>query len=142
MSQPSDSPNIKTHDAIFSITSKQDKAFMDLTGRFPHCSSRGNEYTLVVYHYDSNAILGLPLQNRQAATITTAWQQLNNKLQSAGVSPNTWILDNEVSQDLTAAMQKNKTSYQHSFRHIHIEPTRRNEQYRHLKSTSPLGSPP
>ena len=61
----------------------------------------------------------LPLQNRQAATITAAWKQLNNKLQSAGVSPNTWILDNEVSQDLTAAMQKNKTSYQLVPPHTH-----------------------
>ena len=43
----SDILNVKTHDAIFSIISKSDKAFMDLTGRFPHCSSRGNEYILV-----------------------------------------------------------------------------------------------
>ena len=60
----SDHPNIKSNDAIYSISSKDHKAFMDLTGRFPHCSSRGNEYILVAYHYDSNAILGLPLKNR------------------------------------------------------------------------------
>ena len=30
---------------------------MDLPGRFPHRSSRGNEYLLVVYDYDSNSIL-------------------------------------------------------------------------------------
>ena len=112
MNPPSDIPNIKTHDVILSITSKSDKAFMDLTGRFPHCSSRGNEYILIIYHYDSNAILGLPLKNRQASTITTAWQELNATLQQAGVTPNTWILDNEVSQELKTALTKNKTSYQ------------------------------
>lgn len=44
MYPPPDEPNLKTYDAIYSITSKENKAFMDLTGRFPHCSSRGNEY--------------------------------------------------------------------------------------------------
>ena len=115
----SDIPNHKTHDAIFSITSKSDKAFMDLTGRFPHCSSRGNEYILVAYHYDSNAIIGLPLKNRQSDTITAAWQTLHNKLTSAGVQPNTRILDNEASQDLKHAMTKSKTSYQLVPPHTH-----------------------
>ena len=39
-----------------------EKAYMDLIGRFPYCSSRGNEYILVAYHYDANAILGVPLK--------------------------------------------------------------------------------
>ena len=49
---------------------------MDLTGRFPHCSSRGNEYVLIAHDYDSNGILGTPLKNRQAAIITAAWKLL------------------------------------------------------------------
>ena len=108
MYPPSNHPNKKTHDAIYTITSKHDKAYMDLTGRFPHCSSRGNEYILVVYHYDSNAILGMPIKNRQAATITHAWQQLNSQLARAGIPPNIWILDNEMSHDLKLSMLKEK----------------------------------
>ena len=34
------------------------------------------------------------------------------KFESAGVSPNTWILDNKVSQDLITAKTKNKTTFQ------------------------------
>ena len=41
MNPLSDIPNIKTHDAIYSLTSKTDKAFMDLTGRFPHFALAG-----------------------------------------------------------------------------------------------------
>ena len=52
---------------------------MDLTGRFPYRSSRGNEYVLVVYHYDANAILVEPVKNREAKTIIDAWITLNDK---------------------------------------------------------------
>ena len=92
---------------------------MDLTGRFPHCSSRGNEYILIAYHYDSNTILGIPIKNRQAATISQAWQQLHTKLTTAGIPPNTWILDNEISQDLILSMAKQKTSFQLVPPHTH-----------------------
>lgn len=82
-----DEPNIKTNDVIYSIVSSSDRAFLDLPGRFPHCSSRGNQYIVVAYHYDANAIVGLPIKNRQAGTITAAWKSLHNKFQKAGVSP-------------------------------------------------------
>jgi hypothetical protein len=38
------------------------KLFSDLTGRFPTTSSRGNKYVLVVYDYDSNAVIGEPMK--------------------------------------------------------------------------------
>ena len=44
-------------------------AYGDLTGRFPHKSSRGNQYLLVIYDYDSNAILVEALQSKQATEI-------------------------------------------------------------------------
>ena len=39
------------------------KVFSDLTGAFPHKSSRGNLYVMVMYDYDSNAILSEPIKN-------------------------------------------------------------------------------
>ena len=112
MHPTSDIPNIKTNDVIYSLISSTDKGFMDLTGRFPYCSSRGNEYILIAYHYDSNAIMGRPLKNRQAATITNAWKDIHTQLQSVGLAPNTWILDNESSTTLQSAMKKKLTKYQ------------------------------
>ena len=52
----------RSHEVIYSLVSSQDRAYMDLTGRFPFCSSRGNEYILIGYNYDANAILGVPLK--------------------------------------------------------------------------------
>ena len=112
-------PNTKTRDVIFSIVDTHDKAFLDLTGRFPHCSSRGNQYILIGYHYDSNAIIGAPLKNRQAATITTAWKELNNKLSKVGEANNLWILDNEASDTLKQAMTKYNETFQLVPPHTH-----------------------
>ena len=49
--------------------------YMDLTGRFPYESSRGNKYMMVAYHYDGNAIRIEALKNRQAGTIVDAWEK-------------------------------------------------------------------
>ena len=102
----------RSHEVIYSLVSSQDRAYMDLTGRFPFCSSRGNEYILICYNYDANAILGVPLKNRQAATITKGWNILHQQCSRAGVTPSTWILDNESSQDLISAMVKKNVTHQ------------------------------
>ena len=60
----SDSPNVKTHDVIHSISAPNalEKAHSDLTGRFPIQSSGGNNYIFVAFHPDANAILVEPLK--------------------------------------------------------------------------------
>ena len=65
---PSDLPNIKTHQLIFSIieTSHEGIGYIDLTGWFPFRSSRGKEYILVAYQYDANTILAESIKKRQA----------------------------------------------------------------------------
>ena len=68
--------NLKTRKLICALEPflPKEKAFSDLTGRFPHRSSRGTEYLLVVYHHDSNAILVQLVKNRKAAGISLAWK--------------------------------------------------------------------
>ena len=55
----SDNPNITTNEIMATITPYHftNKAYGDLPGKFPFSSSRGSQYFLVIYHYDSNAIL-------------------------------------------------------------------------------------
>ncbi len=52
-------PNVKTFTACAQIVPfvTKNTVYHDLTGRFPHRSSQGNEYLLIVYDYDSNSIL-------------------------------------------------------------------------------------
>jgi len=47
---------------------------MDLTGKFVAASSNGNNYILIIYDYDSNAILAIPLKNHRAESILQAYK--------------------------------------------------------------------
>ena len=74
-----DKINKKTHQAAallfpFNATSK---AYGDITGRFPYLSSRGNQYILIIYDHDSNAILNEPLKNRSGPEIKRGRLKLN-----------------------------------------------------------------
>ena len=98
--------------ACLSTIDKSNTAYGDLTGRYPIQSSRGNEYVLIIYDYDGNAILQAPLKNRQAATIKEAWMNLHDRLKSSAKPPTTYIMDNEASKDLKHALSKADISYQ------------------------------
>ena len=55
----------KSNDIIYSIIQNKNIAFLDLTG--PKLS-QGNEYILIAYHIDSNAILGTLVKNTRMVT--------------------------------------------------------------------------
>lgn len=111
---PPDIPNKKTNEMFIQLNPFQqtDKAYGDLTGRFPYMSSRGNQYFLVVYDYDSNAILVELLKSRNGTDIKTAYMKIYDKLAQRGCAPKVFILDNEVSTELTSAFTKKKIQYQ------------------------------
>ena len=53
------------------------------TGRFPIVSQRGNQYTMVLYNYDSNAILAEGCKERTATELTATYDKLYNRLTRA-----------------------------------------------------------
>ena len=111
----SPTPNIKDHSVVYALHHEEtaiEKAYTDLTGRFPFRSSRGNQYILIGYHPDSNAILAKAVKNRTAATLTSAWKTLHSRFQKSGVAPKTYILDNECSNELATAFDDNEISHQ------------------------------
>lgn len=73
------------------------KTYTDLTGRFPHQSSRGNNYIFLAYNYDGNAILVEAMPNREADNIIAAWEKCHSRLHKNGISTTHYILDNECS---------------------------------------------
>ena len=110
---PSPTPNRKTNDVIYSVIDDNNlRSYMDLTGRFPQKSSRGNQYIMVGYHMDANSILAHPLKNRKAQTITTAWMELHDMYEKAGVAPNICIMDNEQSKELQTALSNAEVNFQ------------------------------
>ena len=75
---------------------------------------------LITYHYDANAILQNPVKNRQDNTITQAWKKINIKFSSAGIQPYTYIMNNEASNHLNAALINNDVTHQLVPPHYHI----------------------
>ena len=116
----SDEPNEKTQEVIYSLfESDKELGYMDLTGRFPYKSSRGNEYIMVAYCYDGNAILAQPLKNREAKSIVDAWTVINDRLTKVGLKPKSYMLDNECSKDLKAAFLKHNVGFQLDKPYLH-----------------------
>ena len=67
-------PPVKKYEVIYSLATPPGEtvAYTDLTGHFPYTSSRGNQYVMVAYHYDANAILVQPVKNRNKQTLVNA----------------------------------------------------------------------
>ena len=59
-----------------------------------------------VYDYDSSDILVAALKIPTAGEITKAWKSIHHRLEGHGNVPKLYILDNEVSYEFKAALQK------------------------------------
>ena len=95
------------------------KAFGDLPGRFPHTSSRGSQYFLVIYQYDRNGILVKTLKHRSALEIKHAYMEIYKLLAKRGCAPKTFLLDNKTSATLLNVFEKENMTYQLVPPHIH-----------------------
>lgn len=111
----------KTRDVIYALTTynEKDLAAGDLTGRFSYRSSRGNQYVMIMYNWDSNLIWGLPLKKRTALEIVSTWTQLNAQLTTSGFKPNLFIFDNEFSGEFRNTLQGENITLQLVTPHMH-----------------------
>ena len=81
--------------ANFISTHTMRKNYSDQTGKFIIQSSRGENYIFILYDYDSNSILSIPLKNRQAKSIAGGWKLCYIRIKNNGHAPNLHILGNE-----------------------------------------------
>jgi hypothetical protein len=88
------------------------KIYTDQTGKFVAQSSKGNNYIMLLYDYDSNCILAQPFANRKSATLLAAYKTLHQKLTARGMRPKIQILDNECSEELKSFLQDQSIAYQ------------------------------
>jgi hypothetical protein len=83
---------------VYAATIGAGKIYTDQTGRFPVVSSKGNKYIMIVYDYDSNAILAKPIKDRTAPELLKAFQFKEQELVARGPKPKLMKLDNEASK--------------------------------------------
>jgi hypothetical protein len=93
--------------------------FSDQMGRFPVTSSKGHQYILVVYDYDSNHILAEPLKSRSEHKLVRAYTKLHTKLTTCGLRPLLQKLDNECPAGLKKFMKTEGVDYQLFPPHVH-----------------------
>ncbi len=68
--------------------------YNNLTGNFPFMSYDGSVYFLVVYHYESNAILALPITGLDDKAIFEAFKIAFDELAANGFKLKLNIMDN------------------------------------------------
>jgi hypothetical protein len=73
--------------------------YTDDTGRFPIRARSGNQYIMIAYHWDSNAILACPFKTRKDCHRLAAYNLIMERLQQRGLSVDLQILDNEASAE-------------------------------------------
>ena len=120
--QPIPSTGTRSHTiyaAILDPSAPTGRTYSDLTGRFPIQSNRGANYILVVYEYDSNAIIVRPLRNRTASEIKRVFQSVIHYLHARGPRPRLHTLDNEASSILHDYLCSEEVEYQLVPPHIH-----------------------
>ena len=88
------------------------KIFSDQTGRFPKTSSKGAKYVMIVYDYDSNAILAEALKSRAAHELLRAMTVIHEYLKQRGLRPSIQILDNECPDLIKQYFTTNKVKWQ------------------------------
>ena len=84
--------------------------YTEPTGRFLVLSTKGNEYILCGYDYDSNHMFAEPMKNRKKASQIKAVTTIIRKIKAAGLRPTFHILDNEVSTDLIEFLDTSNAS--------------------------------
>jgi len=70
----------------------------DLTGTFPFVSLEGNICFLVVYHYESNAILALPISGFSDKAILRAYKEIYEMIELKGFIIRLIVMDNQASK--------------------------------------------
>ena len=71
------------------------------------------------YHRNANSIIAKPIKSCASEHITKAWEKLHKICTKSGVAPAAYILDNEMSKELTIVIENNKATYQLVTLHSH-----------------------
>jgi hypothetical protein len=101
---PIDSPSLRTHHLYVNCRPGSGQIYIDQTRHFLIHSTSGNTDMLVLYDYDSNAILVEPMKNRSGPQILAAYKLVIDLLTRQGLKLQLQRLDNKASTALKQFM--------------------------------------
>jgi hypothetical protein len=96
---------------VYATTIDAGQTYTDQTGRFPVVSSKGNKYIMILYDYDSTAILSQPIKDRTAPESLKAFQIMEQELVARGLKPKLMRLDNEASKLLKTYLHQQDITF-------------------------------
>eukprot|EP00804_Cyclotella_cryptica_P002855 CCRYP_009391-RA/>CCRYP_009391-RA protein AED:0.18 eAED:0.18 QI:0/0/0/1/1/1/2/0/800 len=105
-------PSLPHHDIYIKTYDTRDTVYTDQTGKFPHVSSRGHRYQMILYQTDSNSIWVEPTKNRTKGELIQARNRALSRMQACGLSPKRQVLDNEASAAYKQAILDSGMTYQ------------------------------
>jgi hypothetical protein len=111
MTEPDLDQGIKTQ-YVYTATIDTGQIYTDQTGRFQVVSSKGNNYIMILYDYESNAILAQPIKDRTAPELLRAFQVMEQELVARGLKPKPMKLDNEASKLLKTYLHQQNITFQ------------------------------
>jgi hypothetical protein len=97
---------------VYAATIDAGQIYTDQTGRLPVISSKGKKYIMILYEYDSNAILAQPIKDRTAPELMKAFQIMEQILVARGLKPKLMKLDNEASKLLKTYLHQQDITFQ------------------------------
>jgi hypothetical protein len=115
---------------VYAATIDAGQIYTDQTGRFSVVSSKGNKYIMILYDYDSNAILAKPIKDRTVPELLKAFQVMEQALVARGLKPKLMKLDNEASKLLKTYLHQQDITFQLDPPYSH----RRNSAERAIRS--------
>ena len=106
--------NARTHQVMLAIREIEPRGQIhsDQTGAFPVIATSGARYVMVVYDYDSNAIIVEALNNKKGATLLEAFKRIHAILTDRGHTPKYHRLDNEASTEFKSFLRKSTIDFQ------------------------------
>jgi hypothetical protein len=120
----------RTHECFAALIQPSGLVYTDQTGRFICPSESGNNYLMVMYDYDSDAILAEPVPNCNKKSLLAASKKMHAKLVAAGIRPKFQRLDNECSDIMKEFMQEQGIKFQLVLPNVH----RRNAAERSIQT--------
>jgi len=111
--------NKRTHEVYLAVTDLRGKIYTDQTGKLPTVASTGDNYIMIAYDYDSNAILLEPHKNRKSSALRGAYAKTYKRLTKGGCIPQLHILDNETSEEVHEFFEDQQVKHQYVKPHEH-----------------------
>ena len=103
-----------TNTLFTNIIDHKRKIATELTGTFLVASNRGNKYIFILYEYDRNCILILPMKSIVYSKFIQVFADLYDRLLTRGIKPEYIRLDNESSPDFQRELKAKNIYFQPS----------------------------